>query len=605
LNASPPPIFLPAGILISNTSRGSLPPGLQDAQLSILPRSHANPTRSTRLPRESLRVNTGCCSSQLLGCYLHGDEFDQTFARVDLRAANASERVLWYLTDHLNSVRLVLDASGAILDQIAYDAFGNIVARLNPLLDNPILFASRQFDAETGLYSNRARYLDPTTGRWTTQDPLGFAAGDANLYRYVGNRATLATDPSGYSEQLPLWVQFVNSWDNVLGHPRTGWFAQISNGAAGMADTVSLELASRLRQWVGYDDVVDYHSAAYFGGQLVGTGVNLGLGFANPCAMGRTLGQGLRWLTGVQAVGGSINAGENLAAGNYGAAVLDLVGVAGNSFQMRRPCFPGDVQVLTRRGWVRWDALTTNDEVLSLPEDQPEGELAYRRVEEVFGRCGVIWEVAVGGRVLRTTAEHPFWVRGRGWTAARQLRVGDALRSHDGQWLAVEDVRDTGREEVVYNGRVAEYHTYFVGDDEWGFSLWAHNSCGPGGGAGTPGIVRGTNPSRVTFDGIEVRAVRDLSHLDESTLRAMRQRGFAARDINGHRLELHHLNQNPAGPLVEIPAPAHNIGNRVQHPFGNQPGAGLTVEQRASFNEWRIRYWQERAREELARRGLE
>jgi len=74
-------------------------------------------------------------------------------------------------------------------------------------------------------------------------------------------------------------------------------------------------------------------------------------------------------------------------------------------------------------------------------------------VEEVFRRWGVIWEVAVGGRLLRTTAEHPFWVRGRGWTAASQLRVGDALRSHDGQWLAVEGVRDTGREEVVYNGR--------------------------------------------------------------------------------------------------------------------------------------------------------
>jgi RHS repeat-associated protein len=64
------------------------------------------------------------------------------------------------------------------------------VARLNPttgvvgsLFDNPILFASREFDAETGLYYNRARHLDPTTGRWTTQDPLGFAAGDANLYR--------------------------------------------------------------------------------------------------------------------------------------------------------------------------------------------------------------------------------------------------------------------------------------------------------------------------------------------------------------------------------------------------------------------------------------
>jgi len=63
---------------------------------------------------------------------------------------------------------------------------------------NPILFTSREFDAETGLYYNRARYLDPTTGRWTTQDPLGFAAGDANLYRYVGNTPTMLVDPSGY-----------------------------------------------------------------------------------------------------------------------------------------------------------------------------------------------------------------------------------------------------------------------------------------------------------------------------------------------------------------------------------------------------------------------
>jgi len=102
-------------------------------------------------------------------------------------------------------------------------------------------------------------------------------------------------------------------------------------------------------------------------------------------------------------------------------------------------------------------------------------------VEEVFRRWGVIWEVVVSGQVLRTTAEHPFWARGRGWVAARELRVGDELRSHDGQWVAVEGVRDTGREEVVYNCRVAEYHTYFVGDESWPFSVWAHNAYAPAG----------------------------------------------------------------------------------------------------------------------------
>jgi hypothetical protein len=38
-------------------------------------------------------------------------------------------------------------------------------------------------------------------------------------------------------------------------------------------------------------------------------------------------------------------------------------------------------------------------------------------------------------------------------------------------------VTQTGIVETVYNVRIAEWHTYFVGCDEWGFSIWAHNAC--------------------------------------------------------------------------------------------------------------------------------
>ena len=117
-------------------------------------------------------------------------------------------------------MRLVLDENGAVLDQITYDAFGNVVAQLNPLLVNPILFTSREFDFETGLYYNRARYLDPFTGRWTTQDPLGFAPGDPNLYRYVFNNPTMLLDPSGY------W-----SWSGAFGGLLTGGFVGGTVGA--------------------------------------------------------------------------------------------------------------------------------------------------------------------------------------------------------------------------------------------------------------------------------------------------------------------------------------------------------------------------------------
>lgn len=88
----------------------------------------------------------------------------------------------------------------------------------------------------------------------------------------------------------------------------------------------------------------------------------------------------------------------------------------------------------------------------------------------------------VKDRELETTAEHPFWVEARGWVECHQLRVGDKLRLGSG-WATVESLNDTGEWKTLYNFRVAEYHTYFVGSEAWGFSIWTHNAkCAPGAG---------------------------------------------------------------------------------------------------------------------------
>ncbi|MBP6836312.1 MAG: hypothetical protein KBG28_19160 [Kofleriaceae bacterium] len=89
----------------------------------------------------------------------------------------------------------------------------------------------------------------------------------------------------------------------------------------------------------------------------------------------------------------------------------------------------------------------------------------------------------------------------------------------------------------------------------------------------------------------------------ESTLRAQAEKGFAAQDSKGRPLVLHHHEQNPAGPVIEMPRQNHSIGNPRQHPFGNAPGSGLTPAQRADFNAWRVEYWKARAMAELAKRG--
>jgi len=80
-----------------------------------------------------------------------------------------------------------------------YDAFGTpkFDPEHDPSLANrlQILHVGRRYDSNTRLYYNRARWYDPQSGRFLSEDPI---ASDINLYRYCGNSPTNATDPTGH-----------------------------------------------------------------------------------------------------------------------------------------------------------------------------------------------------------------------------------------------------------------------------------------------------------------------------------------------------------------------------------------------------------------------
>lgn len=67
---------------------------------------------------------------------------------------------------------------------------------------NPLRFAAREYDSETGLYYMRARYYDPASGRFSSEDPIGLAGG-INPYVYAGNNPVTYRDPSGVSTECP------------------------------------------------------------------------------------------------------------------------------------------------------------------------------------------------------------------------------------------------------------------------------------------------------------------------------------------------------------------------------------------------------------------
>jgi RHS repeat-associated protein len=150
----------------------------------------------------------------LLKRYLYGPAIDAILARTDSGGTSA-----WYLTDKLGTVRDITSESGTVIDHVAYDSFGQVTNETSSPNGDRFKFVGREYDSATGLYFDRARNYDPATGRFLSRDPMGFRAGDANLYRYVGNGPVNWTDPTGlmWPTQFPLELDPV---EGKIGSPR-------------------------------------------------------------------------------------------------------------------------------------------------------------------------------------------------------------------------------------------------------------------------------------------------------------------------------------------------------------------------------------------------
>ena len=101
--------------------------------------------------------------------YYHGERTDELLA-----LWRRGEGLFWVLTDHLDSVRRLVDQGGVEVARFEYDAFGNplIATGSRPELAGRFGYGGREWDAETGLLYLRARYYDPELGRFLSEDPI-------------------------------------------------------------------------------------------------------------------------------------------------------------------------------------------------------------------------------------------------------------------------------------------------------------------------------------------------------------------------------------------------------------------------------------------------
>jgi len=159
------------------------------------------------------------------------------------------------------------------------------------------------------------------------------------------------------------------------------------------------------------------------------------------------------------------------------------------------PCFSADTLVETCDGLRPIADIKVGDLVLSRdPETSAE---ACQPVLTVFitpnkELLDVQLQSATSDstETLQATPGHPFWVEGVGWTEAADLVTGSTLSTATGEGTLVTGGLSNAIPQTVYNLEVAEFHTYFVGEQR----AWVHNVCGcGGGGAGARGTGRGAN----------------------------------------------------------------------------------------------------------------
>jgi RHS repeat-associated protein len=99
--------------------------------------------------------------------------------------------------DHLASVRLVTNASGAVVESTSYAAYGE---GLNTAFQTKKSYIGERYDPETGLIYLNARYMDPKFGRFISPDdwdPTMLGVG-TNRYAYAGNDPVNKADNNGH-----------------------------------------------------------------------------------------------------------------------------------------------------------------------------------------------------------------------------------------------------------------------------------------------------------------------------------------------------------------------------------------------------------------------
>src|SRR5438045_430005 len=178
------------------------------------------------------------------GWNLYGQGIDEILLRADYQVLSNGQGY-FFQQNRLGSVTYLTGFSGEMIEPDRYDAFRQPTTTYSGgSFNNRFKFTGREYQEAFGIYEYRNRAYHPGLGRFLSEDPMGFAAGDSNMFRYCGGDPVNHRDPYGLESPDPKKKKDGNdmeSGDNTFTGDGVTWG---STGTFGNGDntTVSVDL---------------------------------------------------------------------------------------------------------------------------------------------------------------------------------------------------------------------------------------------------------------------------------------------------------------------------------------------------------------------------
>ena len=373
----------------------------------------------------------------------------------------------YYLSDGHGSVRILTNIAGRITDRYGYDAYGNLLEKEGDA-DNDFLYTGEQYNANTGLYYLRARYMNPSTGTFISMDSYQGSIYDPvtlHKYLYANANPVMYTDPSGYTSlsELSITTCIQNTINSVHQIRSLTKIIKWANTMCTVYDT-AMEIRSVI---LGDGSMLDVVGALL-------KGVVIGFMVDGMCKT--SLGIILKPIMAIFGLGSQVDQiQEAIKSGDPVEISVRFLQLICMLFGLTSQCFTGDTLVSTEYGLLPIEEIQAGDYVWS--ENTETGEKELKKVLSVsVAETKVLVHVYTeNGTEIDTTENHPFYVEGKGWCAAAELEAGDVLRTQDGNVEIVSAVEIVQLDETVkvYNLEIEDSHTYYVSAE----GVLVHNDC--------------------------------------------------------------------------------------------------------------------------------